>query len=175
MARDTRGPFPPETAGLYRVSLNPEHWHQVRPLLAAEAAVTGLLGAIGLLGIVIRGASHELRPVGLPLTPALCIGLLALALAAAGAAMSRSAAKIFLAVATVAALALVIGSGVTAAHQRPGPLGLTPAAIVWWAIVFCYNLGLGIWVIPDHLEGRAWVWKRRSPAPEVSEDRCDGR
>lgn len=125
--------------------------------------------------MLIRGQSRVLRPLGLPLTPALCTGLLVLAAAAAAATMSRSAAKVFLVVVISAALALVIGSGVTAAHQRPGPLGLTAAAIVWWATVFCYNLGLGIWVIPDHLEGRAWVWKRRTPASEVSEDRGDTR
>jgi len=138
--------------------------------------VSAALGATGLLGVLIRDRSDPLRPLGLPLTPGLSIALLVLALAAGGATAGRPAAKVFLLAASSTAVALVIGAGVAAAHQRPGPLGFTATAIVWWAIVFCYNLGLGIWMIPDHLEGPAWVWRRRPRGqPATLEDRFDAR
>ena len=176
MARDTRGPLPPETSGLYRVSLNPSHWRQVRRLLAVEAVACGLLGLLGFVGILIRGRARVFCPLGLPLTPGLSAVLLGLAAASALAMITRTAAKVFLVVVSSAAVALVIGCGVAAAHQRPGPLGFTAAAIVWWAVVFCYNLGLGIWVIPDHIEGRAWVRRRRAPERSTTPpDRCDAR
>jgi hypothetical protein len=154
--------MPPQTAGLRRVSGNPEHWRQSRRALAAQAAATGVLGAVGLFGVITRPGEDGWRILGVPLTPALSVVMLGIAAAAALASTRRPAAKVVTLTLTAAALALMIICSVAAAHRAPGPLGFTEPAILLWSILFCVNLGTAMWIIPDHIEGPAWLPRRHA-------------
>ena len=168
VARDTTGPVPGATSDLRRVSLNPSHWRNARWLLGAEALVAGMLGLTGLIG-VFRVAPHDRFPVaGLVLTPILSWVVLGIAAAAVAAMLYRWLALLLTGVLSASALALVVISAVGAAHHAPGPLGFTGAAILLWAVVFCYNLAVGMWLAPDHIEGPAWVPRR--PKTRRAED-----
>ena len=162
MARDTRGPMPPETAGMRRISLTAPHWQQGRRLLLAQAAVTGLLGVVGLIGVLARPQTDGWQPLGVPLTPALSIVLLGIAAVTLVVLAHRRAATVFTLVMTAVALALMIICAVAAAHRDPGPLGFTAPAIVLWSILFCYNIGSAMWLLPDQIEGPTWIQQRRS-------------
>lgn len=162
MARETRGPMPPETADLRQVSLNPPHWRQTRRLLAVEAAVTGAVGLIGLIGVLVHPRSDGWRILGVPLTPALSTVMLCIAVAAALALTQRRAAVVFTLAMSAATLALMIICSVAAVRHQPGPLGFTASAILLWSILFCWSIGSAIWIAPDHIEGPAWIPRRRS-------------
>lgn len=163
MAQDTRGPMPPETADMRRISLNQPHWRQGRRLLMAQAAVTGLLGVVGLIGVLVRPRTDGWRPLGVPLTPALSAVLIGIAVLTALVLVSRRAATAFTLVMTAVALALMIICSVAAVHHDPGPLGFTAPAIVLWSILFCYNIGSAMWLLPDQIEGPTWVPRRNPP------------
>ncbi len=167
MARDTIGPVPGATSDLRRVSLNPPHWRNIRWLLGAEALATGLFGLAGLIGVYLV-APHDVgfTVAGLILTPTLSWVMLGIAAIAVASLLYRRLALVSTAVLGTCALGLVIVAAVAAAHHAPGPLGFTTAAIVLWAVVFCYNLALGMWVAPDHIEGPAWVPRRRTRRAE---------
>ena len=127
-------------------------------MLAAEAAATGVIGATGVVGVACASPdSTGLRVVGVPLTAALSVVMLGVAVAATIAAMHRRAAKLFVAGMTAAAVTLMVICGVAAAHHDPGPLGFTTPAILLWAVVFCYDLGVGWWLLPDEIEGPRWL------------------
>lgn len=162
MARDTRGPMSPQTNGLRRVSANPDHWRQSRRVLAAQAAATGIIGAAGLIGVLARPRHDGFHILGVPLTPALSVVMLGIAAAATLAFTRRCAAKVVTPSLIAAALALMIICSVAAVHRAPGPLGFTAPAILLWSMVFCVNLGIAMWIIPDHIEGPAWIPRRRA-------------
>lgn len=153
MARDTRGPN--ETDNLRRVSVNPPRWRKGRWLLVAEAFVVAIVGLAGVILVAPDGATFSLA--GIPLTPTLSWVLMSLGAAAAGSATHRRLALLFCAVTATTALGFVIVAAVAGAQHSPGPMGFAPAAILGWAVVFCYNFALGFWLIPDHIEGPAWV------------------
>jgi hypothetical protein len=131
-------------------------------MLLGQAVATGVIGVAGLLGVLVRARDDGWQVLGVPLTPALSVLMLGIAVATALAITHRRAAKVVTFALTVAALMLMIICSVAAVHREPGPLGFTASAIVLWAIVFCVNLGTSMWIIPDHLEGPAWVRRRRS-------------
>lgn len=160
MARDTRGPS--ATENLQRVSLNPPRWRQGRWLLTAEAVVCATISAAGLIAIhFVRPIGVGLSVFGMPVTETLSWVMLALAAAAVVAAMHRRLGLLFCAVVSVCAIGCVFVAAVAGGQRGPGPMGFTPSAIVWWAVLFCYNFGLGFWLIPDNIEGPEWVWRRR--------------
>jgi hypothetical protein len=163
--KDTRGPASGKTAGLVRVSLNPRHWRQTRWLLGAEAAVAIALGLAGLIFSAVTETATHFDIGGLLLTPALGALLLVIGAASAASIFHRRAAKWVSTILSVVAIALVVVSAVAGAHHDPGPFGFTAPAIVFWAVVFCYNLGLLMWLMPDQLEGPAWV-----PARDADSD-----
>lgn len=162
MARDTRGPMPPQTADLRRVSLDAAHWRQGRRLLAVEAVATGLLGVVGLIGVLVRPRDDGWRVLGVPLTPALSVVMLVIAAAAALTLTHRRAAKVFTLAMSAATVAVVIVCSVAAVHHDPGPLGFTAPAILLWAVLFCWSIGSAMWILPDQIEGPAWVPRRRA-------------
>lgn len=161
MARDTRGPMPPQTAGLRRVSLNPSHWRQGRVLLAGEAVATGALGAAGLIGVLVRHRQGGWSVLGVPLTPALSVVMLVIAALAALSFMHRRTAKVFTLAMGAAAVALMIICSVAAVHHDPGPMGFTAPAILLWMILFCWSIACAMWILPDQIQGPAWVPQRR--------------
>ncbi|MCA4752639.1 hypothetical protein [Mycolicibacterium fortuitum] len=149
MARDLRSATA-DVGRLCRVSLNPSHWRQARWMLRGEAVPAMTIGVAGLV-------DTYLGPPWLPLTPALSATLLAIGLAAAVASMWRPIAVAFSVVLATASLYLVVISAVAAAHHQPGPLALTNAAILLWALLFCYHIGVGMWLVPDRVAGPAWL------------------
>ncbi len=171
MARDTKGPVPGATSDLRRVSLDPPHWRNVQWLLGAEAVVTGMLGLAGLIGVYLV-APHDVgfTVAGIILTPTLSWVMLGIAATATASLFYRRLALLFTAVLATCAIAMVVISAVSAAHHVPGPLGFTPADIVLWAVVFCYSLAVGMWAAPDHIEGPAWVPRRRKTPPAEGRD-----
>jgi hypothetical protein len=162
MARDTRGRVPGETTDLRRISLTSTHWRQSRWLLAAEAGVVAVI-VVGTL-IVTRPGHGDPVVAGIRLTAALGWTLLAVAAAAGLATTSRGLALTFTAAVSLAAIVLVIVVAVAAAHHAH-PLGSTAPVLLMWAVLFCYNLAVAIWLVPDHIEGPAWVLRRRSQHP----------
>ncbi|AKK26951.1 hypothetical protein [Mycobacterium sp. EPa45] len=162
MARDTRGSLPPFTNGLHRVSLNPPHWRQGRRLIWVEALVTGVLGVVGLMGVVI-GAQHDgWRVLGIPLTPALSVVMLVIAMLAGVSSIHRGTAKVFTLGMGAATVPLMIICSVAAVHHDPGPLGFTAPAILLWMVLFCWSIASAMWILPDQIEGAAWIPRRRS-------------
>ncbi|BBY21546.1 divalent metal cation transporter [Mycobacterium stomatepiae] len=161
MARGTRGPN--KTDNLRRVSVNPPRWRRGRWLLVTEAVVVTMIGLAGLLGVVFgapTGAGFSL--VGIPLTATLSWVMVGHGAAAALSATHRRLALLFCAVTATVTLGFVIVAAVAGVHQSPGPMGFTPATILWWAVLFCYNFALGFWLIPDRIEGPAWIPRRRT-------------
>jgi hypothetical protein len=171
VAQETRGLVPGMTARLRRVSLNPRHWRQTRWLLAAEATVAIAIGVAGLItSVLTETTGTDFEVAGVPLTPTLSALLVIIGATAAASMVHRRAAKWFGAVLSVGAIALVVVSAVAAAHHDPGPLGFTAPAIVLWAVVFCYNLGLLMWLLPDQLEGPPWVFRESAAVQPASSD-----
>ncbi|WP_458315948.1 hypothetical protein [Mycolicibacterium brisbanense] len=162
MARDTRGPMPPQTAGLRRVSLNPSHWRQGRLILAGEAVATGVLGVIGLIGVLVRPQHDGWSVLGVSLTPMLSAVMLTIAALAALSVLHRRTAKVFTLGMGAAAVALMIICSVAAVHHDPGPMGFTAPAILLWTILFCWSIASAMWILPDQLQGPAWIPTRRT-------------
>lgn len=172
VARDTIGPIPGATSDLRRVSLDPLHWRNVRWLLGAEALVAGVLALVGLIGVYLVAPHHVgFTVAGLILTPTLSWVMLGIAATAVASLLYRRLALVSTAVVGTCALGLVIVAAVAAAHHAPGPLGFTTAAIVLWAVVFCYNLAVGMWAVPDHIEGPEWVPRRQKSRRAEGRDR----
>jgi hypothetical protein len=158
MARDTRGPVPYGHTNLRRFSLNPGHWHQARLMLGAQALVAlaiGVAGLIGVYGLIPRGTGRA--AVGLDFTPAFSWTLAAVGVAAAISLLHRRLAKVYSFTAGAVALLMVIVSAVGATHGDPGPLGFTVGAAVLYCAFFCANLATAMWLIPNHIEGPAWL------------------
>lgn len=170
MARDTRGQPPrgtPDlqhgTPDLQKVNLDPRHWRQARWALAAEAAVLAVIGVVALGGVIFvapRGTGIFLG--SMPLTEALSWTLIGTALAAGVAALRRRLALWFTAVASIAALVLMFVGAVAGVHHDSGPLGYAAASPLIFAPIFCFNFAVGIWLVPNHIEGPAWLPRRRA-------------
>jgi hypothetical protein len=154
--------MPPQTADLRRVSLNPSHWRQGRLILAGEAVATGVLGVVGLIGVLVRPQHDGWWVLGVPLTPALSVVMLGIAALAAVSSMHRRTAKVFTLGMGAAAVALMIICSVAAVHHVPGPMGFTAPAILLWTILFCWSIASAMWILPDEIEGPAWISKRRT-------------
>src|SRR5207244_13437281 len=117
-----------------------------------------LIGVAGLIGVYVeRPRGVGVYAVGLDLTPALSWALVAVGAAAGSAMLHRRVAKVFTAAMAIVSLPMVITSAVAATHHTPGPFGFTAGATVLYAAVFCANLGTGIWLIPNHVEGPTWM------------------
>jgi hypothetical protein len=139
-------------------------------MLGGEALAATLIGVAGLLGVYLtRPRKTGVSAVGLDMTPAMSWTVSAVGIAAAVAMLHRRLAMVFCAVVAAASLTMVIVSAVAATHHAPGPLGFTAGATVLYAVFFCANLAIGMWLIPDHIEGPAWLHVRRDPP-----DGCDG-
>jgi hypothetical protein len=163
VARDTRGPVPVGHSDLRRFSLDPAHWRQARRMLGGEALVATLIGLAGLGGVYLappRGMS--VSAVGLDVTPTLSWSLIGLGVLTAGSMLARRLAMVLSAVVVTASLFLVIICAVAATDHDPGPLGFTAAATVLYAVIFCANLAIGMWLVPNHIEGPVWLSRRRA-------------
>lgn len=161
MARDTRGRMPPQTSRLKRVSLNPGHWRRGRWSLLVEAVVLGAISTTGLIALLTSsGPGSRVRVWVFIATPALDWILLVLAVGALVSYAVRRVALAYTTAVAVGALIMMVVCGTAAAHRDPGPLGLTAAAVVFYALLFAVNLGLVIWLLPDHIGGPAWVQRR---------------
>ena len=160
MARDTRGSLPPYTNGLHRVSLNPPHWRQGRRLVGAGALVLGVLGVVGVVGVVVRPQHDGWRVLGIPLTPALSVVMLVIAMLAGVSFLHRGTAKLFTLGMGAATVPVMIICSVAAVHHDPGPLGFTAPAILLWMILFCWSIASAMWILPDQIQGPAWIPRR---------------
>ena len=166
MSPTTRGPVPGLTSGLRQVSLNPWHFRTGRWFLLTDGVVLCVLGVAGFVSAAIHPV---FGPAGAPvlvlaLTPwhsALLLGFGVLGILGA---VTRRAALIVTATGAVVFVALVLIGSVAAAHHAPGPLGSTARDIVLHGVLAATNFALLYWLIPDALEGPAWVRRpRRSP------------
>ncbi|BBZ28552.1 hypothetical protein MMAD_28470 [Mycolicibacterium madagascariense] len=168
MAKDTRGPVPYGESDLRRVNLNPSHWRGARLVLGAQAAAALVIGAAGLI-CLHDTAFHGIgvAALGLELTTAFCWTMVVVGICAAAATLHRGLAKAFSVAVGIAALIMVVTSAVAATHHDPGPMGFTPGAAVLYAAFFCVNLGIGMWLIPNHIEGPAWVHTGRTQDGEA--------
>jgi hypothetical protein len=168
----TKGPVPGLTSQLHRVSLNPSHYRSGRWFLLAQGAVVSALGVAGILS----SAAHPHAPatgapvLGLALTTAHGGLLLGFGLLAILSALRRRTAVLLTAIATVVFFVLVIVGSVASAHATPGPLGFEPRDIVLHAVIAAVNLALLMWLIPDLVEGPAWM-PRRGCRPQESNKR----
>lgn len=146
-----------EDRELRPVSLDPTHWRVVRRLLAVEAVVFAVAGAAGLavggLGIPLRFGGLA----GVDVTPVLCVTALVLAGAAAAAATRQTFARWFCAIVASVTLAMIVISGVAATRSAVGPLGFTDGATLLYAAAFSAHFAAGVWLIPDRIQGPAWV------------------
>ena len=94
---------------------------------------------------------------GIVVTPALGALILALGAGAALATTRLSLARRFCGAVAIAALTLVIISGVAATNFTAGPLGFTDGATLLYSAVFVVHFAMGVWLIPDRLEGPEWT------------------
>lgn len=158
MARDTRGPLPYGHTDLRRFSLNPRHWRQARRMLGAQALVALAIGVAGLLGVyalVPRGTG--VAAVGLDFTPAFSWTLAAVGVAAGLSMLHRRLAMSYSFGVGAVALLMVVFSAVGATHHDPGPFGFTVGAAILYSAFFCANLATAMWLVPNHIEGPAWL------------------
>ncbi len=170
MARDTRGPVPYGHSDLRRVSLNRAHWSGAQWMLGVESIAASVIGAAGLIGVyAVRPRGLGMSAVGLDMTPALSWTLIGVGAAAGITIMHRRLATVFCFAVGAASLTLVIIGGVASTHHHPGPLGFTPAATMLYSAFFCANLAIGMWLLPNNIEGPAW-----HHAKNRSEDDLDG-
>ncbi|CAN5299158.1 hypothetical protein BH11ACT7_BH11ACT7_01310 [soil metagenome] len=164
MARDTRGPVPVGKSDLRRFSLNPSHWRQARRMLAIEALLVTALGFTGVIVVALRAhRGSGVRVWGLDVTPALSWTLVGIGIAAGAALLHRRIAMVFTTSVTVTALTLIVVSGAAAVHDDPGPLGFTAGVTLLYGVLFSYNLAVGIWLVPNHIEGPTWIHTARGP------------
>ena len=159
MARDTRGPVPGETTDMRRVSLTASHWHRGRWWLIGQAGVLAVL-AIAVVAVLATGRNAAVVAdvrIGWPLA----LTLLGVAIASGFGALWRRLALLVTVTVGVGALLLVVVCAVAATHHSH-PFGSTTAVLLVWATLFCYDSAIAVWLVPDHIEGPAWVFRRRS-------------
>ncbi|GJF12981.1 hypothetical protein NGTWS0302_32660 [Mycolicibacterium cyprinidarum] len=153
---------------MQKVSLRPRHWRQARWLLGTEAVVLALIGIVALSGVFFgepKGTGFSLGAV--TFTPALSWTLIGVAGAAAVAVAQRRLALWFTAVTSVAALLLMFIGAVAGIHHEPGPLDFSAASTLLFTPIFCFNFAVGIWLVPDHIEGPGWLPRRSARGREV--------
>ncbi len=154
------------TSGLRLVSRNPSHFRNGRWFLLAQGAVLVGLGSAGF----ISAATHPHAPpagapvLGLALTPWHSALLFGFGVLAVFGVLQRRAAIAVTALSAVAFLALVIIGAVFAAHHAPGPFGFEPRDIVLHGVLAVVTFAVLYWLIPDVLEGPAWVSRRETRA-----------
>jgi hypothetical protein len=159
MSPVTKGPVPGLTSGLRRVSVDPSHFRSGRWLLLAEGLA---VGALGIAGIVSSSAqTSAARALGLGLALWQAGSLLGFGLLAVMASLRRRVAVIVTASAAVAFLVLLVISSVAVVHGGPRTAGFRPFDIVLYGVLAGLNLALLMWLVPDALEGPAWVPARR--------------
>jgi hypothetical protein len=162
MSPDTKDRVPGLTSRLRRVSLNPSHYRSGRWFVLAQGVVVSTLGLAG----IVSSAVHSHAPasgapvLGLALTYAHGGLLLGFGVLASLSALRRRTTVMLTATATVVFFVLVIIGGVAVAHATPGPLGFAPSDIVLHAVIAAVNLALLMWLIPDLVEGPAWIRHR---------------
>ena len=179
MSPTTKSPYDGSDAPLRPVSLNPAHYRSGRWFLLAEGLVLLILGGYGL----IAAAMHPVAgPTGVPvlgvlhLAPAHSGVLLGYGILAVLATIRRRPTVIITGVGTVGFLLLFTIGTAAAARVRPGPLGFDLGDSVLHGVLLAANLALLMWLLPDALEGPAWVRRRRAqrrdrtqkPAPAVA-------
>jgi hypothetical protein len=158
MTPATKGRVPGLTSGLQRVSLNPSHFRSGRWLVLAEGVVLSTLGIAG----IVSSTAHPggARTLGLEL-PAWQAGLLlGLGLLAVVAGFWRRVAVVLTSGAAVLFGVMVVISSVAAARGARST-GLDASDIVLYGVLAGLNLALLMWLIPDALEGPAWIPRRR--------------
>ena len=138
-------------------SLAPRHWRTVRRYLATEAVVLTGLAAAGLIALAVGDPLSFDGDAGIVVTPALCALILALGAGAALATTRLSLARRFCGAVAIAALTLVIISGVAATNFTAGPLGFTDGATLLYSALFVVHFAMGVWLTPDRLEGPEWT------------------
>lgn len=163
MSPETRGP----TDQMRQVSRNPWHFRTGRWALVIEGAVLAALGIVGLCSSATHVGSDAdgVAVLGLTLTPWHSAVLLATGVGLALSAVRRRASVTAAAIAAVAYLILVFYGAVAAVHHAPGPLGLGAPSIVLHGFISSISLGILYWLLPDTLEGQAWVRRRRTRRP----------
>jgi len=159
MTPATQGPVPGYTSGLQRVSLNPSHFRSGRWLVLAEGVA---LSALGIAGIISSTAHRGgARALGLELAPWQAGMLLGLGLLAVVPALWRRVAVVLTAGAAVLFVVMLVISSVAAARGAPRSTGLDASDIVLYGVLAGLNFALLMWLIPDALEGPAWIPRRR--------------
>lgn len=165
MARDTRGRVPGQTNDMARVSLTASHWHRGRWWLLGQGVVLVGFAAVTLAILASVAPGRDTVMVAdVPIGWALAWSLLGVGIAAAVAASWRRLALLITATICVAAVGLVVVCAVAGAHHAH-PFGSTTAVLLVWAALFCYDFAIAVWLVPDHIEGPAWVPRRRFPGP----------
>ncbi|WP_264001426.1 hypothetical protein, partial [Mycolicibacterium gadium] len=145
-----------ETTDIRRVSLTGAHWSGARRWLAVQAVVVGV-PTVAVLIILGMSPSRDAVMVGgvrIGWTLGWC--LLGVAVATGVAALWRRLALMVTGSVSVAAVILVVVCAVAGAHHSH-PFGSTAPVLLVWAALFCYNLAVAIWLVPDHIEGPAWA------------------
>jgi hypothetical protein len=127
-----------------------------------EAVATGALGVAGVIGLLLRPQHDGWSVLGVPLTPALSVVMLVIAVLAVLAFMHRRTAKVFTLGMGAVTVALMIICGVAAVHHDPGPMGFTAPAILLWTILFCWSIASAMWILPDEIAGPLWLPRRRT-------------
>lgn len=158
MTPATKGPVPGFTSGLQRVSLNPSHFRSGRWLVLAEGVV---LSPLGIAGIVLSAAHPAgARTLGLELSAWQAGLFLGFGLLAVVASLWRRGAVVLTAGAAALFAVMVVISSVAAARAARST-GLDASDIVLYGVLAGMNLALLMWLIPDALEGPAWIPRRR--------------
>ena len=162
MTPATQGPVPGFTSGLQRVSLNPSHFRSGRWLVLAEGVVLSTLGIAG----VVSSTAHPggARALGLHLSPWQLGFFLGFGVLAVVAGLRRRAAVVMTAGASVLFVVMLVISSVAAASGAQRSTGLVASDIVLYGVLAGLNLAVLMWLIPDALEGPAWIPRRR-PRP----------
>lgn len=71
--------------------------------------------------------------------------------------LSGEAAVAVLALVGASSLVMIIICGIAAAHHARGPLGFTAPDDFLCAVLIAYNVAVGACLVPDHVEGPAWL------------------
>jgi hypothetical protein len=168
MSPRTKSPFDGSDSPLRPISLNPSHYRSGRWFLLAEG---GLLVVLGVWGLAAALAYPDAGPTGAPvlwlaLNPAHSGLLLGFGVLAVFATIRRRPTVIITGVGAVAFTLLFMIGTVAAARSAPWLLGFDPGDSVLHGLLLVFNLALLMWLVPDALEGPAWIRRHRRQPPE---------
>ncbi|MDQ2707660.1 MAG: DUF4383 domain-containing protein [Actinomycetota bacterium] len=168
MSPVTKSPYWGPKSSLRQVSQSPSHFRSARWFLLAEGLTVAALGIAGLVSSWAHpGVGRAGAPVlALSLTPVHSGVLLGFGLLAILASFRRRAAVTVAGFGVVCYLLLFAIGTVAAVRHAPGPLGFDLGDSVLHAALMAVNLAVFIWLLPDALEGRAWVPRRRPSGDE---------